>query len=431
MTRYYLIPLSFLLLIPALYGDEGLTAFREAMRSFKAGDYAVAVSGFERAQSLGMDKPALYYNLGVVYYRLARWEEAIAAFRKTADYPDMAPLAYYNIGLVRRRQNDPDAARVWLQRALDNTTDGKLLRLTQNALDSLAQKKESDWSSFLSMGLGYDDNLTLESDTSALASETSDVFYEFFGFTQGVLSGAYQHGWLFRGSLFADLYDERSDYSLAELNLGLYRRLPIASWQTEGGFYTTWSTLDGDPYLSSGNLVFDTRRTLSDSLTLRFRLRFKAIHSLQHESEGLEGEVFDMRSEGIWAVDEGGGRLRSYYELELNDREDIETPTSFTSLSPTRHILYLEYRRDLTPDWQVKTSGSYRRSRYNQANRDAGGLSETRLDKRLNLALELSRLSMWKGCQLGLEYRYTDNRSNIDSYSYSRNILLINIMKSY
>ncbi|MES9946246.1 MAG: tetratricopeptide repeat protein [Candidatus Thiodiazotropha sp.] len=400
------------------------------MQSFKAGNYSEAMTAFERAEALGMAKPALYYNLGVVYYRLEHWERAIAAFKKTADYPKMAPLAYYNLGLVKRKQNDLVAARDWFERTLETTQDAKLSQLAGRALDNLP-KKSAAWNHFLSVGLGYDDNVTLESDASAVASEESDIFYELFGFTQGLLSGSYRDGLLFRGSLFGDIYAEQSDYSLLEGNLGLYKRLPIHSWESEGGIYTTYSTLGGEPYLSSGNLVLDLRREITEGMKIRLRIRFKAFYSLDQESEGLEGQVFNLRGEGIWAVSGTGSRIRSYYQLELNDREDIETETTFTSLSPTRHTLYLDYRKALTPDWQLKTSGSYRRSRYNEENVDSTGLSKTRTDKRLKLAFELSRRHIWNNLQLALEYRYTDNDSNIDSYSYSRNTLMINLMNSF
>ncbi|MES9991450.1 MAG: tetratricopeptide repeat protein [Candidatus Thiodiazotropha sp.] len=430
MLRYYLTPLLYLLCLPVLHADEGLTAFQEAMQAYKAGDYPQARVGFERAESLGLTKPALYYNLGVVYFQLEHWENAFAAFEKTAKYPRMAPLAYYNLGLVERKQSDFEAARGWFERTLDTTQDVKLIRLAEHALASLPGKRSS-WNSFLSIGIGHDDNVTLESDSLVVASEESDSFYELFGFTQGVISGNHDEGLLFRGSLFGDIYAELSDYSLVQLNLGLYQRFPLQAWKSEGGIYATYSTLGGDPYLSSGNLVFDTRRGIGESLTLRFRLRLKSIHALDSRSEGLEGSAFDLRSEGIWAIDSTRGRIRSYYQLELNDREDIETSTDFTSLSPTRHTLYLDYRQAFATDWQLKASGSYRRSRYGDKNVDSAGVTTTRTDKRKSLACELSRNRLWRDLQLALEYRYTDNDSNIDSYSYNRNSFLINLMKSF
>ncbi|MEW8508213.1 MAG: tetratricopeptide repeat protein [Candidatus Thiodiazotropha sp.] len=420
----------FLLTLPALHADEGLTAFQQAMEAFKAGDYPQAREGFERAEYLGMAKPSLYYNLGVVHFKLEHWEKAIAAFRKTAGYPKMAPLAYYNLGLVKRKQNDFEAARGWFELTLKTTQDAKLTRLAKHALTGLPRRRPN-WNSYLSLGVGHDDNVTLESDSLAVASEESDSFYELFGFTQGVLSGSHRDGLLFRGSLFGDFYSELSDYSLVEMNLGLYKRFPLQNWNSEGGIYATYSTLGGDRYLSSGNLLFDTRRNLTQRLTLRFRLRLKSIRSLDTSSEGLEGNAIDLRTEGIWSMGGTGGRIRSYYQLELNDREDIETSTSFTSFSPTRHTLYLGYRLAFASHWQLKTSGSYRRSRYDDENVDSAGIPATRIDKRKSFSCELSRKRLWRDLQLALEYRYTDNDSSLDNYSYNRNSFMINLMKSF
>jgi len=417
--------LIMLFTVSAAQAEEGLAAFDQAMQSFRSGDYVQAAQAFEQARSQGLDRPALYYNLGVTYYRLACWQEAEAAFLKTAETIGMAPVAYYNLGLVSRKQNDVAGSSRWFERCLATAQDEKLRRLAQHALDGLPAR-DTAWSSLFSVGLGYDDNVTLENDSLVAVSNASDMFFELFGYTQGLLMGSQQDGLLLKGSLFGDFYLDETDYSLTDLNLGLYKTFRLQAWENEAGAYLGYATLGGESFTNSANLSLNARRELSDRMSLRLRMRLRQIWSLDRLADAIEGNSSDYRVEGQWRLTQTS-RLRGYYELELNDRQDSETATTFASLSPTRHSLYADYRFPLTQVWEMKLSGSYRLSDYNDANLEAGGEVIEREDDRFKFGVELNR-QVGKESQLLLEYSYTDNSSNIDRYSYRRNLLMANIL---
>jgi tetratricopeptide (TPR) repeat protein len=414
-----------LLSMTVAHAEEGLPAFDQGMQAFRSGDYSQAAQAFEQARSQGLKRPALFYNLGVTYYRLARWQEAREAFLKTAETTAMAPLAYYNLGLVSRKQNDASEAVRWFERCLATSQDEKLRILAQHALAG-QEEKRSAWSTLLNIGLGYDDNVTLESDSLVAVSDTSDLFFELFGYSQGLLMGSHQDGLLFKGSLFGDLYLDETDYSLVDMNLGLYKTFRLQSWHNEAGAYLSYSTLGGDSYTRSANLSLNARRDLSEVMSLRLRMRLRQIWSLDKLADAIEGNSSDYRVEGQWRLAQSA-RLRGYYELELNDRQDSETATTFASLSPTRHTVYADYRFPLTQTWEMKLSGSYRLSEYNDANLEAGGELIDREDDRLKFGIEVNR-PVGKRSMLLLEYSYTDNSSNIDRYSYQRNLLMANML---
>jgi tetratricopeptide (TPR) repeat protein len=417
--------LSTFLILSIAQAETGLPDFERGMQAFRTGDYPQAAEAFEQAKAQGLERPALYYNLGVTYYRLSRWQAAEEAFLKTAETTAMAPLAYYNLGLVSRKQQDYPGAAHWFERCLASSQDEKLSALARHALAGLPAQT-TNWSTLLSVGLGYDDNVTLESDSLVAVSNTSDGFAEVFGFTQGLLSGSRENGWLLKGSLFGDFYFDQTDYSLTDMNLGLYKTFPFSAWDNEAGAYLSYATLGGDSYTQSANLSWNSRREISDQLSLRLRLRLRQIWSLDSLADAIEGSSSDYRVEGLWRFT-SASRLRGYYELELNDREDSETATTFSSLSPTRHTLYADYRFPLTSDWEMKLAGSYRFSRYNDENLESDGEVITREDDRFKAAVELNR---WFGkrSQLLLEYSYTDNSSNIDRYSYDRSVVMANML---
>jgi hypothetical protein len=74
----------------------------------------------------------------------------------------------------------------------------------------------------------------------------------------------------------------------------------------------------------------------------------------------------------------------------------------------------------------MRLSGEYRNSSYSEDNIEADGTVIKRNDDRLRGYLEFSRI-LDKNTNLSLEYTYTDNQSNIDRYSYSKNVFMANL----
>ena len=75
---------------------EARVRFSMGREAFSRGDYATAVTEFERAYVLSR-RPQLLYNVGTTYERLHRWEEARSALQRyldaVADAPDREEVA--------------------------------------------------------------------------------------------------------------------------------------------------------------------------------------------------------------------------------------------------------------------------------------------------------------------------------------------------
>ena len=104
--------------------------------------------------------------------------------------------------------------------------------------------------------------------------------------------------------------------------------------------------------------------------------------------------------------------------MAANNREDHQT-TPFFSVSPQRHTLRAVARQPFTNKLTGTLALQYRYSRYRDPNEVAPGVFVRREDfytrtiGRLAYALSDDK-------ELSLEYRFTDNRSNIPRYSYDR-----------
>ena len=150
----------------AAASEEALANFEQAKAAFEAEDYSRARALLELALAEGLQGPAIHYNLGAAAYRGGDLPRAERAFMEVARTPSMAALAYYNLGLVALERNDDAEARDWFTRALQATPDPPLADLASRRLTELPEARAPGfWSYYSRGGVGYDDNVSLRSDS--------------------------------------------------------------------------------------------------------------------------------------------------------------------------------------------------------------------------------------------------------------------------
>ncbi len=410
--------------VPALaQGTDAAHNFLRGNTAFKAGDYQRAANAFKRARQAGMAGPAVSYNLGVSYFRLGDYRQAAAAFRETARYRTMRALAHYNLGLVSLRQGDEAQAQVWFTQTFDDAHDTKLKELAARRLNMLSRRsaeKRSRWLSMLSADIGHDDNVTLKNNSLAGASGKSDIFSEFFAYTQGVLSGAARDGILLKASVYRLQYNAQTAFDMTLLNAGLYKTLPLTGWRSETGLYVTNATLGGSNYLRSYNLSFDVRRQLTAGPELRVRVRYHRFTTPRSVYDYLSGHSEDLRAGARWAWP-GGRVLRAYYQLGINTRNNLMGINTFSDFSPTRHTVHASYSWPISAAWTFEGMLEYRTSRYAHDYVLTSGARVQRTDDRTRAGVQLTR-TLAGNTDLVLNYNYTRNSSTLNAYSYTGNI---------
>src|SRR5262249_6464180 len=139
--------------------DSAQTTFATARAAFDAGDYPLALTLFEQCAALGMDGPAVHYNIGVAAYRSGDTARAERAFLVVAETPSMAALAHYNLGLVELKRGHQKQARAWFDRAASEATDEPLRDLAQQRKESMPPISPTAWSLYARSSVGYDDNV--------------------------------------------------------------------------------------------------------------------------------------------------------------------------------------------------------------------------------------------------------------------------------
>ena len=92
--------------------SEAYDLFQEGRRRLKEGLTAQATVPLEKAKRLEPDKASIREALGIAYFRLRRWAEAEAEFRKVLELSPVNDYAHYALGRCLEKQGrDVEANR--------------------------------------------------------------------------------------------------------------------------------------------------------------------------------------------------------------------------------------------------------------------------------------------------------------------------------
>ncbi|HUF22441.1 MAG TPA: tetratricopeptide repeat protein [Burkholderiales bacterium] len=410
---------------PAHAAGEADAAFEAGIGASRAGDDIEALKQFQRAQAAGLDRAALYYNLGVTHYRLGNYPAARNSFQRLTRHETLAALAHYNLALVALRLNEKDEAHRQFLIAHRLTEDPKLRYLARQQVGQLAPDTQEGkrWSATVSAGAGYDDNLVVQ-DTGGAAS-TGDQFFELFLGGTGTVHGTRRDGVNLYGSAYLVEYLDNDAFSMSFLRGGAARAKELGGWAAEAGGELELSTLGDRDYLRTLSARVSGKRAIAAGATLELRYRFSDVRARDSIFSYLDGYQHRFSVEGYRA--QPNGWLRGRGSFEMNDRDDLREGSVFTSFSPTRAGIRAEYGRNIDANWEISASLGLVASRYRDANVLADASRVRRSDDQLQIGLNVAR-TLDRRWQIGADYQYYDNDSNLGAYEYSRSIYTLRLV---
>jgi tetratricopeptide (TPR) repeat protein len=404
----------------------GKQEFDRAIASFNAGDFATALQRFLEARRAGLDTPGLRFNLGSTYYRLRRYAEAQAEFEALARNPQWAALAHYNLGLTAQRMGDIRRAQAHFDEAQRTTTDPNLRALAGIALERLGGASLPPRAgTLISLAGGYDSNAALFTDNAAAgAGGGGDYFAEALAVSSLNLSGNAALGWNARGALLLRKYREQGEFDFQALRAGISRDRDAGDRQfSVGGDYGA-AYYGGALLEQAAAFEVQARTRLAAGRDLRGRYRLARIDGgdayryLDGWQQRLSLDTGFAWRRALW---------RTGYQLEIENRRDLQQGAEFLSYSPHRHLLFANAVLPDVAGWRGEARLEYRASRYRDPYRlDGGSRVVTRLDDRFAFALRGSR-GLGGGRRAFAEYSHYRNESSIDSYDYRRSQLLFGI----
>ena len=91
--------------------------FQQGRNHLRSGMPAQATGAREKAKRLEPEKASIREALGIAYFRIKRWPEAEAEFRKVLELSPADDYAHYALGRTLRNQGRHDEARTHLKLA--------------------------------------------------------------------------------------------------------------------------------------------------------------------------------------------------------------------------------------------------------------------------------------------------------------------------
>jgi len=397
--------------------QPGRDAFRAGTQAFQQGDYPAALAHFRAARDSGLDSTSVRYNMAVTYYRLGQLDASAIEFRGLLSDPGSAPTAHYNLGLIARHQGDNRTAQHHFRQAQELAATQELRNLATAGLRSVTPAPpKRRGQAVISVAGGYDDNVTLapQADLVGVSGE-GDGFLEFLAAGRYMIAGDASKGWRAEGALYLREYLDVDGFDQAALRAGLTQLGSAGSWRTAFGGYTDVILLDGDYFQSIFSASAQGIRPVGGNGELLLRYRISRIEA-DDDFDQLSGWRQRGRVQGRWR--HGFGDLVLGYELEWNDRRDVQTATTFSSRSPLRNLLYGEVLRQVGSNWEVSARGEYRRSRYRDPDTTLTS-SRKRQDDSLELRLRADR-RLGASSRVYGTYTRSDNDSNFEVFDYRR-----------
>lgn len=379
--------------------------FAEARTAFEAQDYSRALRLYEECLVLGLQSPAVHFNIGVAAYKSGDLERADRAFREVARTPAMAALAHYNLGLVALKRGDTRSARSWFEHAAREagaTADEKVATLAARRLDELPRTPASaPWSLYARAGAGFDDNVALRNGSiDSPGSGEEDSFAEI------LVAGSYSLPQSWRIDAAAGLlrYSDLDEFDQTALSVGGIRALSVDAWQVEVGGYATQLSLGGEVYERSAAAAAEALRTFDQFGTLRASARLSAVDG-ENDFSGLSGTRTNLGVQYEWPWQSLS--FAAHMRAELNDSEEEAFASRWTELGA-------EARWSATPLWSIVAGTSLRRTRH-----PAQETVEARNDRRLAFRVEATR-TLWQHAQLFVRCEHERNESPVETYDYDR-----------
>lgn len=417
--------------------------FRSGIAAFKDGEIEKARVLLEQARDSGLESSSLLYNLGVVYFRLDRLDQAEAAFTELLDTPH-APLARYNLGLVLKKKGDLQGARTWFDQAADDSSPDQIRALAQQQLASFPGRS-SDYSTtgevalpdrearlipnvgFLSTAAGYDNNIasTPNNETTDRAGAFADLL------ASGRVYLNQDRGSAIRldAIAYTRQYPGNGEFDNTYFSAGAawqqsLEKARLLSGITLSGYWFGADLLERQVQL---DMAYDRPGCFwPDVLAVNCEIEvFVAKIQGGTGFSAYDGELYG----GSVSVEKSMARWNfgASYRLDLDRRDGLATETEFFSLSPSRHNVEFSVERQITDRLSLGLSQTVRVSRYAEPHRlsENGQIrTDTREDDQLRTLLFAGYQldSRWR---LGMELGWVDNQSSLERYQYQRTEFLI------
>jgi len=384
--------------------ESNNNAFKKGTQAFKQKEYSAALLNFLSAEKTTPERTALLYNIGVTYYKLNSYRQAESYFLRLIKDKKYTQLANYNLGRTAIQLGNKEQAKKYFKIARKGHHK-KLSNLAKLQLKKLKTKSSGDFSfeGAVQLAVGNDSNVLLSPDDSP--SQTSDQYSDLLVYADMTLPADVTLSAHYNSQNYQTI--NSADYE--QTGLSISQAYKTSDWRFTPLLSTTKTKLGSVDYLTLNEIKFSASTWQTRSSKLLLRYRYSDIQPEQLRFNYLSGDRHQFRID--YKTKHQAGKLRYRYQFEINDRQD----TTAKSYSPYRHTLRFRLKNKIIDAWSYSAELGYRHSEYPSV------ANVRRIDNRMRLRLG-TEYKFSKTLRLKAKITYTDNKSNLVSEEYNRQV---------
>ena len=388
--------------------------FDLAMAYYEAGRYAEAEELF--ADLVAQDPKFILarYYLGMSYFKQDRYGQALSPLLQAGEENEsIRDNSYYFAGISHYKTGEPEEALGRLGYVESRATSEKLRESARQWQEVIRreQAKNAPYNIYIKLGLEYDDNVRLDPINEDIFSDESDMAatvylswkYKFVNTLSRKLGAGYSH--------YQSFYQDLTEYNLtAGIASLFYQERLSPEWYVSFNFLPSYYLVDRKKYMYRDQLSPSVLYRFDQSKGVRFSYDFTDDDYSTEKGRSGQGHNFKvdfittfLNRKGdltVGAIYARQGAKHPDYEFDL-----LRAHVEFSYAVPLESKLVLRgilYRKDYD---NVDSVNNIRRE-----------------DDKYSLGLELSRPLFYKWLRVQFDYSYTRNDSNIDYYSYKKNV---------
>lgn len=389
-----------------------------AFLDYQTGEYGTSAERFSDIASEEPENALAHYYAGISLYKLKRYDEAIIYLDTASGMsPTIKENGYYYIGICLKESGDLAQASEKLRYVIANSDSAVLRSNAEKWLDEINRmtRTRKPFSTYLKTGLQYDDNVRLDPLDQDLFSNEDD--YLLFGYLSGKYNFINSEKNRFGAgySYYQTKHDELGAYDLTGGIFNLNMRHRFSSFTFDLSYMPSYYWLDSRSYLMTHRvkpeIIFNMGRRLST------RISYQYYRNKYFQDPGKNGDRNEFSMELFYMPWKQGGYILFGIGHEDNnadhpdkdfERSNLKAGVLFPAIFNTSILL----------------SGRYYDKQYDNADSFYG---ITREDDKYSCSISLSHRFLYDWLNVGVEYMYIKNDSNIDTYSYERNITTISL----
>lgn len=393
-----------------------------AYLNYRMEKYAEAARLFTDIAAREPDNILARYYAGICLFREQQYGASLDYLVGAADRsPTLRDNGYYYAGISYFKMGDMERAVEKFEYVKESASDAALRDYASQWLDAVRAEKErrKPYELYAKFGYQYDNNVTLDpvdKDIYADEEDTAFVLYasgkydvlEREHYTAGAGYTHYQtwHSDLSEYDLTGSIFQLYGNYRLKSLTFGL-SYLPHYYW------------LDGESFLMRHQVRPEVLWRLSDRVVARFSYSY--YHNKHFEDEDRDSDMNEIALDGYYSLPDKRGFVFGGIGCEKNS-------AAHQDFDYTQMKLRLGVFLRMPYEFELYVTGKYYGQTYD--NRDSL-YNIDREDDKYYASLSLERKIVYEWLHMLAEYNFTKNDSNIDDYTYKRQVTSLSLVARF